>query len=225
MAKFDQRERAKEYLLANPTATNRDAAASVGVSARTISYARSELVDAGLIPPSWGDHKGKPKGVSSKVSSALRKASEGDTFETQNTADLNAAVEKEVAKRLADLQIDEEEIDFSKLKRILWRIVRTSPDDRIRTHAAWTLTRIQQDGADRPLGPGIPITKNRALDRMIQMFDAVGPALVVEAMNLYLLKRKGQHAAETLEQGVTPSTPPETVGTPADLTHDGAAGA
>jgi len=196
---IDTRQRAKEYLLANPTATNKDAAASVGVSLRTIGYARAELVNAGLIPPAWGDHKSKvTKGKSARVKASVltrtASAAEGTPFDTDTTSDLNARVAEQ---SLSD-DIDDEEIEISKLKRILWRIARTDSDNRIRTSAIWTLTRIQQDMDERPLGPGVPRNKADSIARLLDIFDGCGAAIVIEAMQAFLDRRKGNDSARKL---------------------------
>jgi hypothetical protein len=213
MAKHQvERLRAKEYLLANPTATNKDVAASVGISQRTVGYARAELVNSGQIPPAWGDHKSaisKGAPIPKTTADAITTAAEGSPFDLQTTSDLNAAVEtasRHTPKKsrlamksyLDDAEFDTDEIDFAKLKRILWRIARSDPDSRIRTSAIWTLTRIQQDVDERPLGPGIPRTKANIIDRLCQLFDGVGPAIVIEAMQTYLEKRKGTGNARDL---------------------------
>jgi hypothetical protein len=208
MAKSGDRERAKEYLLANPQATNRDASSAVGCSPRTVGYARAELVGSGQLPPAWGDHKSNvAKRRQSRTSadtpspiSVTSGAAEGTPFDTQSTADLNAAL-----ARQPDWQdIEAEDIDISKLKRILWRIARTDPDNRIRTQAIWTLTRIQNDMDDRPLGPGQPRTKADIIDRLLLLFEGVGAGIVVEAMQAFLDKRKGTPNATGVE-AVEPS--------------------
>lgn len=216
-----ERERAKEYLLANPTATNRDAAAAVGCSPRTIGYARAELVNAGLIPPAWGDHKSDANRRQVRVSAdtlpqVVEPPPEGTPFDTQSTVDLNAAISKQLTEgaqyRMHLDDIDTEEIDIEKLKRILWRIARTEPDNRIRTSAIWTLTRIQQDINARPLGPGVPRTKADIIDRFLQLFEGVGPAVVIEAMQTYLDKRRGTDAPKAVVEGIASSTSLETSG-------------
>lgn len=227
MAKGTDRDRAKEFLLANPQATNKDAAASVGVSVRTIGYARAELVNAGHLPPSWGDHKspvakGRHIRTSADVSTQTQKAAEGTPFDTESTADLNAAVAAQTgtALPLDFSDIEDEEIDIGRLKRILWRIARTDPDNRIRTQAIWTLTRIQHDMEERPPGPGAPRTKAEIVARFLDMFDAVGPAVVIEAMQAFLDKRKGtSRGVETVDSGDAAQTYAGPAGTADDDSH------
>ncbi len=195
MATLDLQNRVTEYLLANPTATNKDVAASVGCSPRTVGYARSTLVASGSIPPAWGDKKSRYRRRKSapQVIPATEATSEGVPFDTQSTADLNAKVAEALLganQPMGHLPDDDEDIDFNKLKRILWRIARYDPDNRVRTTAIWTLTRVQQDVSDRPLGPGIPRTRAAIVERLLELFEGVGADIVIETMNLFLEKRK-----------------------------------
>lgn len=230
MATYDQRERAKTYLLEHPQATNKDVAASLGVAPRTVGYARAELVNSGLIPPAWGDHKSAKRRMKRRAivpTDKVVSATEGTPFETQNTTDLNKAV----VSALPDLLDEEEEIDIGRLKRILYRIAKMNPDDRIRTQAVWTLTRIQQDMSERPLGPGLPRTKAEIVARLLQLFEAVGAAVVIETMQMFLDKRKGStHVGEStqaVEHGDAVSPPVAPTGTPdhnVDVRPDGGTG-
>jgi hypothetical protein len=197
-----KRQRVIDYLLEHPTATNKDVMAATEVSIGTVTNARRDLVKEGRIPPSWGDHKSpEAKDSNTRILDAessrrLTKAAppEGSPFDTLSTSDLQKKVEEVASKK--DLRspiddaddADDEEIDYGKLKKILWRIARRDPDNRIRTSAIWTLTRIQQDLSDRPLGPGKPLTEEAAIERFILLFTAVGPTTVVKALNTYLAK-------------------------------------
>ncbi len=205
----DRRSEVKQWLLGHPTATNKDVAASLGVSERTVGYARAELVAAGSIPPAWGDHKSgaakKKLDPAATVTQALGAAAEGSPFDTQSTADLDQAVAKaagtSVPKPDLDL-IDEEEIDISKLKRILWRIARTDPDNRIRTQAAWTLTRIQNDIDDRPLGPGKPMKRADVVNRLVELYEGAGVGVVIESLMIFfdrIRKGLGQFLADSIQ--------------------------
>lgn len=208
----DRRAEVKQWLLAHPTATNRDVAASLGVSLRTVGYARAELVSAGAVPPAWGDHKSpaakkaKTLDPSAGLPETLAAAAEGSPFDTQSTADLDAAVAKAVVAPTptvgpVDL-IDEEEIDISKLKRILWRIARTDPDNRIRTQAAWTLTRIQNDIDDRPLGPGKPLKRADVVNRLVELYEGAGVGVVIESLMIFfdrIRKGLGQFLADSIQ--------------------------
>lgn len=191
-----QRLQAKEYLLAHPEATNRDVRSSVGCAYRTITKARAELVEKGLIPPAWADHhvavrSNRPP----NPIPAVERAAEDTPFETSSTADLERAISDHSRRPdetdyFAGIE-DDEEIDFGKLRRILWRVANRDRDPRIRTQAIWTLTRMQQDVSDRPLGPGVPRTRQQIVDRLILLFEGAGADVVVDAMQTYLEKRKG----------------------------------
>jgi hypothetical protein len=223
----DQRDSARDYLIANPTATNADVARYLGISSRTVGYARSELMTEGRIPPAWGDHK-SPFVKKKNTLNLVETATEGTPFDTQTTSDLNAAVANALSHESEEVplggdtlrgrvldEFDTEEMEVSKLKRILWRIARTDLDNRIRTSAIWTLTRIQQDMDERSLGPGLPKTKSDIINRLLQLFDGVGAAIVIEAMQTYLDKRKGKQNAGQISSEPVPSTQSDSGTTPA----------
>lgn len=188
--------RVREYLLEHPEATNRDVRDDLVVSIRLITRVRAKMVEEGLLPPAWGDHFAAERARRrANPIPEVEEAAKDTPFETASTADLERAIDANAKQSnttdyFAGIE-DDEEIDFGKLRRILWRVANRDKDPRIRTQAIWTLTRMQQDVSDRPLGPGIPRTRQSILDRLLLLFEGVGADVVVEAMQMYLEKRKG----------------------------------
>lgn len=207
----DHKIRTKEYLLLHPTASDHEVMVAMNVSMKTVSNARHELVSLGKIPPSAYDRKTVKRTV--RPAEAISKATEG-TFDVKTTADLNAAVDEELRKRAEDITGIEGEVDIGKLKRVLWKVVHRNLDDRIVVAAASALARIQQEADARPLGPGKPLTKADAIDRLIMLFKACGVNLVVEALNTWIGKDTPNAQTEAAVASITPPAPAPTVGTP-----------
>lgn len=197
-------ERVTTYLTENPQATNKDVMVACDVAPATVSRVRKELVEKGMIPPAWGDRRSKNKRARVKH---VTPPTDGTPFETQSPDELIAAVEAQAKHDVAkDLDLDEE-IDMKKLKRILWRIAQVDPDNRIRTQAIWTLTRVQAEVNEREAGPGVPMTKQQVIARLLDLFEGVGAGVIIEAMQLFLDKRKGLgHEEKAVESG-GPSSP------------------
>lgn len=217
----EKRESAKAYLLQHPTATNSDVSNELGISTGTVKYARSELMSAGLIPPARNDRKSAQR-LRINQSPLMKTPTEGTPFDLETTKDLNEAVANALAEEplggdtLRSSSNDEQlEDDFSaaKMKRILWRIAQFNTDDRIRTSAIWTLTRIQQEMDSRPPGPQAPTTFEAIVERLLLIFEGVGPAVVIEAMQRFLAKRKGTSNAGQLSTDKDETTQ-STSGTP-----------
>lgn len=212
MAMPTRAERIRFHFTKNPTATNKEVVEAVKCSSRMVSYVRAQMVKEGILQPAWGDHKSstrKKEGVSSIEK--VGKAAEGTPFAVENTADLNEAIAR-ATRDAREADHDSDEIDLQVLKRILWKIARTDPDNRIRTQAIWTLTRVQQEVSERALGPGNPMTEEGAIDRLLLLFKGVGPETVIKALNTYMAQLKGAtHAAPTsVEQENAPQASVET---------------
>lgn len=222
--------RAKEYLLKHPGATNEEVRTAAMVSGRTVSTARAQLVEENLIPPAWGDHKKGGRKVN------MAQALEDPDTDIKTTKDLNAELEKELAREAAanaaaDAELGEDgEVDVQKLKRKLWQIVYRNRDDRIVVAAASAISRIQIEQSARALGPGKPMTEASALDRLKMIFEPVGPRLILKAfvecfglaailtvVNEWLRKEQdvGLQATKAVEPANAPSAPAAPTG-PAD---------
>lgn len=211
----DERRRAREFLIAYPTATNNQVMDAVPCSMRTVSHARAEIRRAAGVVP-YGDRRHSPKKIVN-ATETVTKATEG-VFDTQTTSDLNSAVETELVREAAanaaadaDLGIDGE-IDLGKLKRMLWRVVHRNADDRIVVAAASALARIQQEASARALGPGKPLTKREAKDRLLMLFKAVGIDVVVETINEWTGHRNERNVSTN--DGKAPSNPSGATATP-----------
>lgn len=200
------KDRAKAYLLTSPSASNVQVAVGAKCSQRTVSYARSELVAEGKLDPAFGDRT-----RTKSASEVMASATEGTPFEVENSADLAKRVDEEKKRKKnpvdVDLEDDDDDIDFVRLKRILYRISTRDPDNRVRTQAIWTLTRIQQEVESRPLGPGAPMTRAGAIDRLVMLFKMVGPDIVLAAVNVWTGKVAHAEDQQAASAGGTEEAP------------------
>ena len=216
----NHRERAKQYLLTHPNATNRDVREACSVSTRTVTNARADLIAENLAPPAWGDHKKPGEGTKLVNPIAAVESVSKDVFDVKTTSDLNAEVAKELAREQAmNAQADAEltpdgEIDVAKLKKVLWRVVYRNTDDRIVVAAASALARIQAEAQQRAPGPGKPMTEIEAIDRLLMVLNAVGANIVMKTLNIWMERIKGNVSAspQTAQSSVSPPAPVPPVG-------------
>lgn len=172
---------ARDYIVRNPNASNVEVAKETGASLRTVSSARKELREMGLVKPAYGDRgqSGPP------VAPSVLPDSTRDVMDVQSHADLTAAVEAEL-NRKADEALASGEFNVAELKKILWKVMHRNTDDRIVVAAASALARIQAEADSRPLGPGKPMTRTEAKARLKMLLQACGISLVTEVLNEWI---------------------------------------
>lgn len=216
MANTSVKPKVRQYLLEHPEAKNTDVMLALGVSQRTVSTVRAELRDEGGVPAAGDKRHASPR---VDPAAAVTGAAAG-AFDVQTTSDLNRAV----GASIGDGDFNEDgTIDILKLKRALWRIVRTNRDDRIVVAAAGTLARIQQEANSRPLGPGKPLTRDDAVARLIALFKAVGINVVLEAINRWTGAGNATGTSKAADAQVAEQAPARPAGATDNVPAPGAA--
>lgn len=192
--------KAKQFIVENPFATTIEVISGAQVSRGTVIAARRALVAEGGIPLPTKDRKSaafKAAAQSSSPEDVIAASVSETPFEVETGAALAAAV-RDIASGLDDTPPREQEsedekaiapdtssMDVNELKAALTRIIRRAKDDRIKTNAIWTLSRIQQEMQDRPLGPGTPQTEAQVIARLIDLFEGVGRTLLAKALIVF----------------------------------------
>lgn len=175
MAQTDAlRTQVREYIIAHPEAKNADVMEATGCSMRTVSNVRALLRAEGAIPAAGDKRHAAPRVDPTQV---IGDAGVG-TFDPITGVDLTRAVGASLGE---DVGADGT-VEIDKLKKVLWRVVRTNRDDRIVVAAAGTLARIKQEESARPLGPGPPMTEDDAVERLVLLYRPVGLKIVFAAL-------------------------------------------
>lgn len=181
-----KRKQAMQYLREHPDASIADTARALGLGTRTVAYARKILVEQKVLPPyqrgtlETGDEAtATPETPSSSVETPASspKKSPGTMLDAKALEELSGMLDR----------IEENEDDIESQKLMLRQVkrmafdLRLHPDTRMSAMQLWT--KLRDTVTSRILGPGKPLTREAALDRLVMLFEAVGPLLAVEAMN------------------------------------------
>lgn len=190
-----QREAAKAYFLAHPTAKDKEVCDATGLNKATVARARWKLIDEGLLPPATRRRRGRPA-----------KTKPGQAAQEPPARDGNVLLTGKELIDIADIDFDELPDDEARKKMLKeLRKLAFSPDvsndTRISAMKLWI--QFKDSGAGRKLGPGDPLTYEQALDRLRTLMKACGFKLVYEAFtSVYLPK-------ETPSEGKLPAQPSE----------------
>lgn len=224
-----KRKQAAAYLREHPDASISEASRALGLSPRTVAYARKILVEQKILPPykrgvlEPEGEAAAPESPSSPVEQAVSppKKNIGGTL-------LDAKALEELGGMLDRIEENEDDIESQKLmlrqvKRMAFDL-RLHPDTRMSAMQLWT--KLRDTVTSRTLGPGKPLTRAAAIDRLVMLFEAVGPELAVEAMyKAYGITDEGKLPANDGEAARSPVGTPDAPGSGTPVPpHDGAAG-
>lgn len=198
-----RKSQAKAYFLQHPEASIKEALADlhrrgINVSERTVAQARSELAQKGLVPAGRNadtpaENVGTPADLPTVPASVKNKVIDDNM--------LTAFVQGE-------LNLDDEEIRKLLLKKIIVIAMTPGlhPDTTLSASTAWLKLKDMARQAD--LGPGKPVTRADALERLVDLLRAVGPDLALEAMQVaFNLKEPTDEGQVSVEPAETTSSP------------------
>ena len=198
--------RVKDYLLRNPNATNVQASNACGASIRTVSMARKELTTLTMIPQNPNDHmptlyegKDPPKEL------------DPDIMEVASTKSLMERVQKEINDDVTDIS----DMDPREMKRILSKIARSRVEHpTVRIAAIREKNRLDFETQDRhELGPGVPLTREGAVDRITLLMEAVCLDIIHEALEKMISKGVADVTTD-MDTNEAPPVPPSTTESP-----------
>jgi hypothetical protein len=181
MQKVGMREhrkgQAKAYFLQHPEASISEALADlhrrgVNISERTVAQARSELAQKDLLPKG---RNSSPAATSPANVSLLPPI--GDTLLNDKT--LGAAAEGD----LTDIfDLDDESIRKKLLRGVITIALTPDvhPDTQLSATTVWSKLKDMARVAE--LGPGKPVTREQAIDRLSELMSAVGSEISMAAM-------------------------------------------
>ena len=158
---------AKEYLLANPHATNQQVMDATGCKARTVPAARRALISAGLIQPSYYDRRA-PESVPPMPTEALAQGQEElrSIFNDLQGSSETSLTPEEMRNRLSALA----------------RRASLEGNAALEINAIQAIARLDsQLGSKTTLGPGPPLTRDDKIARLGLILDICGIDILVEA--------------------------------------------
>lgn len=187
---------AKIYLIEHPYATITEVAQATKVSARTVSLARKELRDAGSLKRSHGDFTSPLNPATDQIDDATTPSApsaDQEILETKSAGDLIREVEHAAGTSFDDLPPD-------KMKRILSRIANNpAMPPQVRIMAITAKNKLDFETQDRhDLGPGVPLSRESAVERLSWLMEACGPSVVEDAISL-AFSPKGLSNGQTVE--------------------------
>lgn len=173
---------AKEYLIANPSASNETVVAALGISPRTVSTARQALVQMGLLPRSFYDRRNGP-GASPEESGAPDGPPMGSppgpsvaVEGVQTLAKIEEALKKDLGEPLTP------ENSRKRLSAIARKCAELG-EYNLEISAIQALARLDaQLGARDRLGPGPPLSEEAKTHRIALLLEAVGPKITAKAL-------------------------------------------
>ena len=174
---------AKEYLLANPTASNEEVVKALGVSPRAVSSARSVLVNLGYMQRNFYDRRHRPCGPTTEGAQPSP-APPGPIETTQpltlmgggDLQTLESAITKDLGPALTTEQMRQR---YSAIAR--W--AGTNKEFTLEISAMQALGRLDaQSGARDKLGPGVPLTRTDKVERVGLILEATGPSIAAESL-------------------------------------------
>jgi hypothetical protein len=199
------REKAKKLLLAFPNRKDEDLAKEIGSSSRTVARARAELVKSGGIPSHRGPTGGTTGSFPDSTPPTYTPPASKDSlpYRTVPFATLPGLSGPFIPPD--DTEIEEMDGDtrrkFLKALRIAAFDMNLSPDTRFT--AMQLYLKIKDAIRAKELGPGVPLTHETALSRLVLLFSAVGIELVNEAHLLAFSPKESPNAPDAPTVGVS----------------------
>lgn len=194
--------KAKAYFLQNPDASISQCARDCDVSERTAAQAHSELVSEGHLRKS---RKSAPTDVfvAPEGAVAVPSVAGGDVLLTDETM-------KHLAQgEMTDLlDLDDETVRKTILKRVI-RIAldpNSHPDSALSAATIWGKLKDMARLAD--LGPGKPLTRADAVERLSELMRAVGSEIAMQAMYTAFDVKEPSHEGEVPAESAAPSPGP-----------------
>jgi hypothetical protein len=207
---------AKEYLRQNPLHSTEDVMRHVRCSYRTVSTARKELRLAGEVPPSPWDRRSQKEVTEAALAAVAELEADPEKFEVTSTAQMLEAAEEEAQRPARGLPEPPDEayhlrdMTPDEMKGVLVRLIRNQAmPPQIRIAAIAAKQKLDFEAQDRnALGPGPPLSREDARDRLGRLMKACGPELVHEAITVaFGGEANGQ------EEAVDPGQPAPTLET------------
>ena len=197
-----QREAARNFLLRNPDASIKEVAKATNMGVRTVARARKQLADENIVAPGRRGRPAKSADTYSYVPEEVVPEVPSSPSDEPAPTEVKVAAPVAIkssslldARALTDLsnmldRIEDNEDDAESQKLMLRQVKRMAfdlklhPDTRMSAMQLWT--KLRDMVKSKELGPGKPLTREDALDRLVLLIQAVGPALVLEAMDKIL---------------------------------------
>jgi hypothetical protein len=202
-------QRAVEYLLGYPAASNEQVVKATGCSPRSVSRARSMLVATGQLSRSYFDRHPVTSGSNvAPQESPGEPASDSIALEgVRDPSALEKAVREDHGPPLTTDQMRQR---YSAIARYAQKTGEFS----LEMSAMQSFARLEaQTGAQNRLGPAPPHTREDRRDRVIPILQAAGPSIVAEAVSMAydtaeitdFLTRLGGYVPGKAENGVSAS--------------------
>ena len=231
--KQHERTLAADYLRANPHANNVEVARELGISKRTVAYARAALRHEGELPPGRRAAREKADGPPSLMPPQGIPESE-DVPLVAPSLPLPPPVPPSALPLLPDDGDVDDNEDEEVIRRRIVAVARgfalnPSLHEETRLAAAQVYIKLKDALKSKTLGPGQPLTEEQALSRLSSLLRAVGPSLAFKAISLAFnigAPKNGQitGTAEAVHSPDAPLSPPETpepLGSPPPLQEVG----
>ena len=187
-AKKNQAMTIRTHILHHPTDSIQDIIEATGASRRMVFYVKQKLRKEGTLPPSRRDDV-----LTEKPTEEIELITLGNkTLSDLSQMDLEAEFGNEDETR-TKLLIEVQKIAFNAV---------VHPDTRLSAIGIWV--KLKDIAKTKDLGPGPPRTETEIIDRLVMMFKAVGPKLVVSAIEIAFRKESPNETAQ-VEQETAPS--------------------
>ena len=174
-----QREEIKVRLMANPETPNKELAAEFKCSIRTVAYLRNELVESGAII--GGRRVALPK----KIVTELLDEGEPPLVSVPTSSSERLPAAPLTPSDLLALSSNDDDDDEATRKMLLAKVraIALDPDTHNDTaiSAAQAFIKLKDAVRAKTLGPGKPVTRENAVERLTNLLTAVGPAIAMTA--------------------------------------------
>jgi len=211
----EKMKRARAYILAHPHETKKHQAEAIGVSRALIANAREALITEGLLGPS---RKGPPSSATEPPRApADRSSSEGgDGSGTPRLGKPAGMLDHDAMLALGSIvdtsalvPDDDAEVHRKLLRQCLSFAFNTTlhPDTRMSASQMWA--KLRDLGKSSQLGPGVPLTREAAIARVKDLVVAVGPEIILAAINeVFEVKETTDGEAKDDQAAPAVGTPP-----------------
>lgn len=205
----DKLGQAKTYVLAHPTESKQQQAAGANVSVTLIAQARRELIAEGKLEPS---RKADPFAKPPDVAKDLAKPALGPPTRPSRTGgtldhDAMAAIGEMVDAMMENG--DDTTVQKALIRQCLIFANNPSLHPDTRMSASQMYMKLKSLSQTRDLGPGKPMTRQAAIERLRDLLIAAGPVITRAAINLAFNRESTN--GET-NPGTSPSGATETPG-------------
>jgi hypothetical protein len=210
-----RKTQAKQYFIAHPEASISECVADlhrrgINISERTVAQARSELAQKGVLPQGRNAKESIAADHATAVTIAKDMILDDTTMKALAEGDMTDVVD-----------LDDEEIRKRLLKGVI-RIAldpKTHVDTRLSASVIWT--KLKDMARVQDLGPGKPMTRVVAIERLSELCAAVGPEIALAAMQkAFNIKESADEGEVPAHEGAAPSSPAgpaSTPGSPSDV--------